>query len=240
MSHSAAQVGCSARGPCFSPVRLAILAGSAASIAPGAHAAVTSPDFPTRVSDPSWSYVQPAGATSTFIFPTGASILVRSISLGLSQFCAAPAEQIGATASCTQLNPMSLEIADATGLYSLTFTQTVTGSLFRVIDRGRPRPRDMTMDIDLDQVDIPGLPPPVLIRESPTRASTGSMRFTEAPDGSFRIESFFDIFFELSPDQGQTWLPAQSATRLELIPAPSVAGLGFMGLLQAARRRRRA
>jgi hypothetical protein len=48
-----------------------------------------------------------------------------------------------------------------------------------------------------------------MIRESPTLASTG--KTTERPGaGGFYIDSFFDIFTELSLDGGQTWMPSDS------------------------------
>jgi hypothetical protein len=66
-------------------------------------------------------------------------------------------------------------------------------------------------DTEMLQLDISGgsLPPGVMIRESPTRASTG--RTTERPGaGGFYIDSFFDIFTELSLDGGQTWMPSDN------------------------------
>ena len=66
-------------------------------------------------------------------------------------------------------------------------------------------------DTEMLQLDISGgtLPPGVMIRESPTRASTG--RTTERPGaGGYYIDSFFDIFTELSLDGGQTWMPSDN------------------------------
>jgi len=65
-------------------------------------------------------------------------------------------------------------------------------------------------DTEMLQLDISGgtLPPGVMVRESPTRASTG--RTTIQPSGgNFLIDSFFDIFTELSLDGGQTWMPSE-------------------------------
>jgi hypothetical protein len=45
----------------------------------------------------------------------------------------------------------------------------------------------------------------VLIRESPTKASTGKTAITDLGGGMFRVDSFFDVFTELSTDCGQTW-----------------------------------
>jgi hypothetical protein len=59
------------------------------------------------------------------------------------------------------------------------------------------------------------LPPGVMLRESPTRASSG--RMSVRPFGSgYRISSFFDVFFEISLDMGMTWSPALMNTTMEL------------------------
>ncbi|HUR19940.1 MAG TPA: HYR domain-containing protein [Vicinamibacterales bacterium] len=56
-----------------------------------------------------------------------------------------------------------------------------------------------------------GLPPGVMIRESPTRRSTGGTAMRQpAGSTSFRISSFFDIFLESSLDGGATWSPSVS------------------------------
>ena len=53
-----------------------------------------------------------------------------------------------------------------------------------------------------------GLPGNVMIRESPTRASSGQHRVTHLTGGGAAISSFFDIFLEVSTDGGRTWTPA--------------------------------
>jgi hypothetical protein len=55
-----------------------------------------------------------------------------------------------------------------------------------------------------------GLPPNIMIRESPTLASKGGTQISTQPDGTFRIGSFFDIFTEVTLDGGATWNPATS------------------------------
>jgi autotransporter-associated beta strand protein len=68
------------------------------------------------------------------------------------------------------------------------------------------------------------LPAGVMIRESPTRRSTGESRYSSdsAVSGSYRVSSFFDIFTEVSTDAGQTWTPADSSGYMELHIDPGV------------------
>jgi hypothetical protein len=66
------------------------------------------------------------------------------------------------------------------------------------------------------------LPNLVMIRESPSRPSKGMTSIRESPSLSRPeiVESFFDIFTELSTDGGQTWSPSSEATHVELNPQP--------------------
>ena len=77
---------------------------------------------------------------------------------------------------------------------------------------------------EMVQLDISGgnLPGGVMLRESPSRASTGQTQDTSLGGGQFHIDSFFDVFFELSLDNGQTWFQPTSPARLLLgTPAPT-------------------
>jgi len=60
-----------------------------------------------------------------------------------------------------------------------------------------------------------------LVRESPTLPSLGRTTITDQGGGLYRIDSFFDVFTELSLDGGQTWMPSSGSTLVELVPEPS-------------------
>ena len=56
----------------------------------------------------------------------------------------------------------------------------------------------------------------VLIRESHTQSSTGRATITTVPRGEFYVESFFDVFLEISLDGGRTWIPPENSVRMEM------------------------
>ncbi|MBM3810866.1 MAG: PEP-CTERM sorting domain-containing protein [Acidimicrobiia bacterium] len=83
----------------------------------------------------------------------------------------------------------------------------------------------------------------LILRESPTLPSNGSLNITNLGGGNYRIDSFFDVFVELSLDNGTTWIPQQESggVRIELVPEPgtlSMLGLAGLALGFMARRRR--
>jgi len=83
----------------------------------------------------------------------------------------------------------------------------------------------------------------ILLRESPTLASTGRILFRRLPDDHYRIASFFDVFTELSIDGGASWTPASSSLQFQtVVPEPAAIWLAAacgMSLWTTARSRRR-
>jgi hypothetical protein len=78
-----------------------------------------------------------------------------------------------------------------------------------------------------------------MVRESPTLASLGETTITDLGGGTYRIDSFFDIFTELSLDNGTTWIPSSSVERVELIPEPTSLALLAIGLVLSGWSKRR-
>ena len=62
--------------------------------------------------------------------------------------------------------------------------------------------------------DVGGIP--VMLRESPTLASTGITEIVDLGGGLYHIDSFFDVFTELSVDGGESWVAAETPIRLVL------------------------
>jgi hypothetical protein len=103
-----------------------------------------------------------------------------------------------------------------------------------------------TFDTEMLAMTMTGTSPlgPFMIRESPTLRSTGQTSIQALPGGNFRIDSFFDVFTELSIDGGATWMPDNTGpVRVELVPEPgtmTLLGLGAAVLAGLGWRRRRA
>jgi len=86
-----------------------------------------------------------------------------------------------------------------------------------------------TFDTEMLQLNLTGnsVFGPIMIRESPTLQSLG--KHTIRPvTGGFRISSFFDVFLELSTDQGLSWIPADRAIRVESSAPPAAPGALFI------------
>ena len=76
------------------------------------------------------------------------------------------------------------------------------------------------------------------IRESSTQASTGQTTITDIGGGLYHIDSFFDVFAEVSIDGGQTWMAATDSVHIELVPEPATLGMLLLGGLALLRRKR--
>ena len=79
---------------------------------------------------------------------------------------------------------------------------------------------------------------PYIIRESPTKDSTGRTSIRAIAGGKYSIESFFDVNTELSVDNGATWIPAAAPVHVTLqsrqsnpIPTVSQWGVIILALL---------
>jgi hypothetical protein len=79
----------------------------------------------------------------------------------------------------------------------------------------------------------------IQVRESPTLPSLGQTRITDTGGGMYHIDSFFDVFTELSLDGGATWIPSAASTRVDLVPEPASFGLVAIALMAVAGFRRR-
>ena len=82
---------------------------------------------------------------------------------------------------------------------------------------------------------------PIEVRESPGLPSLGQTTIGDLGGGIYEIDSFFDVFTELSVGSGPFMADLTGPARMTLIPEPSsivLAALGVLGLIGFAWRRR--
>jgi hypothetical protein len=124
------------------------------------------------------------------------------------------------------------------------FPQSAPGNVMVQVFHDSDLGNTSFFDTEMLQLDLSGgtLPAGVMIRESPTLPSLGQTSITDLGGGQYRIDSFFDVFTELSFDGGQSWIPQDNGpTRMTLVPEPTsallvLAGAGVCGLRRSRRK----
>jgi hypothetical protein len=130
-----------------------------------------------------------------------------------------------------------------------SFPMTLTGPVeVLVADRvGNPTgyfdTEILSMTLSSGPIVLPGIgPTEIIIRESPTLPSLGLAGVHDMFDGRYFIDSFFDVFTELSLDGGSSYYASEGSTLVALnVPEPSTLLMGLLGVavVSAGQARRR-
>lgn len=110
---------------------------------------------------------------------------------------------------------LTLDVPGA-GVTHVTFNGPTT------VRRSDPHDTDgdgrFEIETELLSLSLTGMGPggPLLLRESPSRASLGRI-VQQASGVDFPADSFFDVFTELSMDGGQNWLPLEQPVRMQAV-----------------------
>jgi hypothetical protein len=70
-----------------------------------------------------------------------------------------------------------------------------------------------------------GLPDYISIRESHSRRSTGKATIGRSKDGTFKVQSSYEVWLEISVDHGRSWSLASEAVTMRLAPEVKSASL---------------
>ncbi len=127
---------------------------------------------------------------------------------------------------------------DVDSFFDIKVTYLVTGSL----SPGRWDTEMLSMDLS-GSSPLPG-GSTIRLRESPSLSSVGRIFVTDLPDGTFQVDSFFDVFTEIildeAPDQDNFSI-ADGSTRIVMgaqVPEPASAGLIGLGMAMLLGKRR--
>jgi hypothetical protein len=158
------------------------------------------------------AYIGPSAVT----YP-GTPIAIRNLSLQNPSHCEPPSNVDGFVVDSFFDVFVELEVStNGGGTFSPAAWNRRVSDVHIVHPPGTPPGTYRTEMLQLDLTSS-GNPIPMLIRESPTLQSLGQATITPN-GGGFHIDSFFDVFTELSLDGGQTWIPSSGPDHMTNAP----------------------
>lgn len=130
-------------------------------------------------------------------------------------------------------------LVDVPAMGAFDMPVTVSGPV-EVIVRGYSSGQTGTFQTEIVSMSLTGDVggTPVELRQSPTLASIGQTTITDVGGGMYDIESFFDVFVELSVDGGNSFVGGSDFKRMVLVPEPATLCLLGLGALSLLRKRR--
>ncbi len=191
-----------------------------------ADAILTTPELPPSGPDPLLGYL---GQLPT-LFPGGVDIYnpFHSQFINIIRTPVGPDEIENFDSTLTAM-------VDAGGPSLVTLTGPVTTIVY-----GKIGNTTGTFDTEIIAMsltgDVGGIP--IQIRESPSLGSLGQTTITDLGGGLWLIDSFFDVYTELSLDGGPFQPQIGNPSRMELVrlPEPATLGLLLIGALAILRR----
>jgi hypothetical protein len=154
---------------------------------------------------------QSSAYTGATLYSVGSNTVTNAVLSGFTP-CTAPPVSGMATINFTGILTGDLSM----GGPPAHFQAPVSGSMKVTFNNLTGSTR--TFDTEMLQLDISGgnLPAGVQLRESPTLMSTGQTKITTVT-GGFHIDSFFDVFTELSTNSGSSWTPDPTARHIAAV-----------------------
>jgi len=144
-----------------------------------------------------------------------------------------PPPPLGATQVYSSPCNFHCEMSSGGPPSSFTAPAVVTIRMTHTSDAGP----DRIFQTEMLALDITGgnFPSGFKIRESPTLQSTGQTSIRTMGGGQYQIDSFFDVFTELSLDGGANWTPTNTGpAHVRLEPTASIPTMGEWGLIAMA------
>ena len=180
-----------------------------------------SPNLPPSGSQ----YLSPPGVRQTFRLPTGGIVVIRNetFSAFASSF---PPPPPGQTNTIEVRGQLALELSSDGGNTFDPYSASATAQIQLTGNAGLDWGDRQFLDCQLLQLTVAGgtLPSGLRLRQSSTQPSLGRTGIAPDATGGYRIESFYDLSQQLSPDNGQTWNPAvEGPISSALHPPPTYA-----------------
>jgi hypothetical protein len=175
------------------------------------------------------AFLPPAGAAyhgGTHVFQGGEARLTCS-SHGVFSGSVTPPRAPGTTSVVDYQATFRGELSLGPAADATTYSVAAPVHMAERLTFGEHRGDTQTLETEMIALEFRGggMPDGILVRESPSRPSSGRATITTLGRGRQRIEARYDVWLELSRDGGRSWIPAEAAVRMTLAPEPARARL---------------
>ena len=193
---------------------LAALSWGSAAAAQGVSVVARTDALPVR--EAAWH------GSEAHLFQDGAVALTCG-SHGLFTTAVDPPARVGASVTADYAATFRGEVSltpPAAGT-SVTHALSVQARMAERVTLSSARRGTRVLDAELTIFELAGtdMPPGILVRESPTKPSTGRYVITAVRHG-YRIEGFYDVWLDLSLNGGRSWHAAEAPVHMWLEPQP--------------------